>query len=269
MGKLWQSHPHFLHEYMSFPKTEKEIIKLRASGRQLATILAAVLEKVTPGMTTWDIDVLAEKLIRTVGGDPVFRGYDVGASRSFPASVCTSLNEEVVHGIPSKKKIIKRGDLLKVDIGIRYQGMVTDMARTIGVGPISEEAERLLAVTRESLRRGVAVLKPGLALVEYGRTVQEYVESQGFSVIRDLVGHGTGHELHEEPHVPNYVSPKTTALVQKGMVLALEPMVNIGAYAVKTAPDGWTVITADGSLGAHFEDTVVITDRGAEVITQI
>lgn len=254
---------------MSFPKTDEEITRLRASGKCLATILAAVLEKVAPGMTTWDINVLAEKLILESGGEPVFKGYDVGASRSFPGAVCTSLNEEVVHGIPNKEKTLKTGDLLKVDIGIRYQGMVTDMARTVGIGPISKEARKLLDVTRESLVRGIAVLKPGVLLVEYGRAVQSYVEANGFSVIRTLVGHGTGHELHEPPHVPNYVTPKTTILVEKGMVLALEPMVNAGAYAVKTAPDGWTIITADNRLGAHFEDTVVITEQGAEVVTKI
>lgn len=252
---------------MALLKTEDEIVRVRASGTRLARVLAAVLAKVTPGMTTWDIDVLAEKLIRDAGGDPVFKGYNVGASRSFPGSVCTSLNEEVVHGLPSKERVVREGDLLKVDIGMRYEGMVTDMARTIGVGSISEEAQKLMEVTRESLRRGVAVLKPGLPLGEYGRTVQEYVEAKGFSVIRDLVGHGVGHELHEPPHVPNYATPKTTTVVQKGMVLALEPMVNAGTYAVKVAPDGWTIITADNRLGAHFEDTVVITDRGAEVVT--
>lgn len=254
---------------MALIKTDEEIKRVRVSGQRLATILAAVLAKVTPGMSTWDIDMLAEKLIREAGGDPVFKGYDVGASRSFPGSTCTSVNEEVVHGIPSKEKVLKVGDLLKVDIGIRLDGMVTDMARTIGVGRISEEAERLLAVTKESLRLGALVLKPGAPLGEYGRTVQEYVESQGFSVIRDLVGHGTGHELHEPPHVPNYATPKTTTVVQKGMVLALEPMVNAGTYMVKVGPDGWTIITADGRLGAHFEDTVVITEEGAEVVTTI
>ncbi len=156
---------------------------------------------------------------------------------------------------------------MKIDIGLRFQGMITDMARTIGVGQISEEAQKLLEVTRESLRLGVAVLMPGAALLRYGETVQDYVESQGFSVIRDLVGHGVGHELHEPPQVPNYASPKTKTILREGMVLALEPMVNAGTYKVEIAEDDWTIITADGRLGAHFEDTVIITADGAEVVT--
>jgi methionyl aminopeptidase len=176
----------------------------------------------------------------------------------------------VVHGIPSKERIIREGDLLKLDIGMRFEGMVTDMARTVAVGEVSAEARKLSAVTEESLARGIAELSPGARVSAYAKAVQSFVEANGFSVVRDLVGHGVGRELHEDPQVPNYVSREThDFVIEKGMTLALEPMVNAGKFAVKIAPDDWTFITADGSLSAHFEDSVVITEHGAEVVTKI
>lgn len=251
-------------------KTEDEIQHLRASCQRLAGVLATVIDAVRPGLTTWDIDVLAERLIREAGGIPIFKGYGAGEGRPFPASICTSLNHEVVHGIPRKERVIQEGDLLKLDIGMRFEGMVSDMARTIAVGSVTKEAQALLDVTRESLERGIAELRPGAPISAYARAVQSYVESQGFSVVRDLVGHGVGRELHEDPQVPNYTSRHMhDFILAPGMTLALEPMINAGTFEVDIAPDDWTFITADGKLSAHFEDTVVITENGAEILTRI
>lgn len=251
-------------------KTEDEIRRLRESGKRLASVLQKVMESVRPGMTTLAIDTLAERLIRECGGEPIFKGYGASSGAPFPASLCTSLNDEVVHGIPSQKRVVREGDLLKLDIGLRFEGMVTDMARTLAIGVVSPEAKKLMAVTEESLRQGIATLRPGVKLAEYSKAVQQYVEQNGFSVVRELVGHGVGHELHEEPQVPNYLSSRTPDLtVEEGMALALEPMVNAGEYAVKMAPDQWTFATKDGTLSAHFEDTVVITSEGAEVVTRV
>lgn len=251
-------------------KTEEEIGRLRASSERLAGVLAALMAAAHPGITTWDIDVLAERLIRASGGIPIFKGYNAGGGRPFPGSVCVSLNDEVVHGIPRKERVIREGDLLKLDIGMRFEGMVSDMARTLPIGKISAEAQKLLEVTRESLERGIATMRPGVKISAYASAVQGFVESHGFSVVRDLVGHGVGHELHEDPQVPNYVSRHMHDFVlEQGMTLALEPMINAGGFAVRIAPDDWTFITADGKLSAHFEDTVVITESGAEVLTRI
>lgn len=250
-------------------KTEDEIARLRESGKRLARVIEIVIASVVPDMSTHEIDVLSERLIRETGGIPIFKGYG-SAGRPFPATLCTSINDEVVHGIPSKERIVREGDLLKLDIGMRLEGMVTDMARTIKVGGVSVEAEKLTAVTEESLRLGIAELRPGAHISAYARAVQEYVEANGFSVVRDLVGHGVGHELHEEPQIPNYVSSDMfDFVIQKGMTLALEPMINAGTFNVKIAQDDWTFITTDGKLSAHFEDTVVITAMGAEVVTKI
>lgn len=250
-------------------KTEDEIRRLRESGRRLALVLDQVIAAVRPGMTTQEIDVLAERLIRESGGLPIFKGYNTGAATPFPASLCISLNDEVVHGIPSDR-VLEEGDLLKLDIGMRFEGMVSDMARTVPVGKVSEEAKRLLEVTEESLNRGIAELRPGAPISNYASAVQSFVEAQGFSVVRDLVGHGVGRELHEDPQVPNYTSRHMRDfIVEKGMTLALEPMVNAGTFAVGIAPDDWTFVTSDGKLSAHFEDTVVITANGAEVLTRV
>lgn len=251
-------------------KTDDEIKRLRESGRRLALVLDQVIAAARPGMNTLELDVLAERLIRAEGGIPIFKGYGAESGRPFPGSVCVSLNNEVVHGIPSKKRIIKEGDLLKLDIGMRFEGMVSDMARTMAIGKVSPEAQTLLDVTRESLERGIAALRPGVMISAYAKAVQGFVEENGFSVVRDLVGHGVGHELHEDPQVPNYVSRHMhDFILEKGMTLALEPMINAGTFAVRIAPDEWTFITSDGRLSAHFEDTVVITENGAEILTRI
>lgn len=251
-------------------KTEEEIVRLKESGKRLAHVLEKIIATVASGLSTKDIDVLSEQLIRESGGIPIFKGYGSGSGRPFPATLCTSLNEEVVHGIPNTERKIRTGDLLKLDIGMRFEGMVTDMARTVRVGDVTKEAEKLAAVTEESLRHGIVELRPGAHISAYARAVQNYVEGNGFSIVRDLVGHGVGHELHEEPQIPNYVSRgMDDFIVEKGMTLALEPMVNMGTFAVKIARDGWTFVTVDGKWSAHCEDTVVITENGAEVVTRV
>lgn len=250
-------------------KTEDELRRFRAAGKALSAVLAEVMAAVRPGMTTAEVDTLAERLIRERGGIPIFKGYGAEYGRPFPATLCTSLNDEVVHGIPSRKRVLCEGDLFKLDIGLRLDGMVADMARTMAIGEVSEEAKRLMAVTEESLRRGIAELRAGSSIAKYAHAVQSYVEESGFSVVRDLVGHGVGRELHEEPQVPNFVSRQLNDFVLKpGMTLALEPMINAGKYHVKIAPDEWTFVTSDGSLSAHFEDSVIITEGEAEVVTR-
>lgn len=251
-------------------KTPDEIDRLRHSCQHLAHILDTLMKSVCPGMSTKDIDDMSEKLMSEIGAIPIFKGYRGGSGRPFPATLCTSINEEVVHGIPNKNKIIKEGDLVKLDIGIRYEGMVSDMARTIMVGQVSPLAEKLTRVTKECLQRGIDAIHPGAHIFDYARAVQEHAETNGFSVVRDLVGHGVGRELHEDPQVPNYVSRSMENFVLvEGMTLALEPMINVGTYEVDIADDDWAFITADGKLSAHFENTVVITKDGAEILTRI
>jgi methionyl aminopeptidase len=250
-------------------KNEKQLEAVRESGKRLRQVMRLLSDAVTPGISTAELDKMAEAEIWRLGGVPIFKGYGAEYGRPFPASVCISLNEEVVHGIPKANRIVKEGDLIKLDMGLRFEGMVTDMARTLSVGKVSKDALRLLEVTRESLDQGIARLRAGARLSDYAGTVQRYAESHGFSVVRDLVGHGVGFALHEEPQIPNYFSPRMRDFVfQKGMVVALEPMVNAGKYHVKIGSDGWTFVASDGSLSAHFEDTVIIAENGAEVVTR-
>ena len=250
-------------------KTADELDRLRESGKRLSTVLATVINAVRHGISTQELDSIAEREIRAVGGIPIFKGYGSQWGKPFPASLCTSINQEVVHGIPSERRILKEGDLIKLDIGLRFEGMVTDMARTVAVGTVSTEAEKLLSVTKESLNRGIAKIKAGAHLSDYALAVQSYVEANGYSVVRDLVGHGVGHDLHEDPQIPNYFHAglRDFSFVE-GMVLALEPMVNAGVFMVKIAPDEWTFITKDGRLSAHFEDTLIVTHAGTEVVTR-
>lgn len=250
-------------------KSAQELKCLRESGKRLHAVLETVMHAVRPGVSTQDLDTLAEQEIRAAGGIPIFKGYGSEWGKPFPASLCTSLNQEVVHGIPSTTRIIREGDLVKLDIGLRFEGMVTDMARTVAVGPVSAEAERLLEVTRESLDCGIAHIRAGAHLSDYARAVQTHAEKNGYSVVRDLVGHGVGHELHEDPQVPNYFHAGIRDFVfTKGMVLALEPMINAGVLQVRIAPDGWTFVTKDGKLSAHFEDTIIVTENGTEIVTR-
>lgn len=250
-------------------KSQKEIALMREGGKILAEIMFRLGEISVPGNNTFEINKLARKLIVSAGGVPIFEGYGDKA-RPFPATVCTSINNEIVHGIPSKKRIICNGDIVKLDIGMKYKGMITDMARTFPIGDISIEAQKLLDTTRECLDEGIKTIKAGAKLFDYGKIVEKYVKARGFSVVRDLVGHGVGRKLHEDPYIPNY-SVKTHEIVwlKEGMTLALEPMINVGTHYIKLMPDGWTYATKDGKLSAHFEDTIVVTKNGAEILTRI
>jgi methionyl aminopeptidase len=250
-------------------KNEKQLEALRQSGSRLAQVMKLLSENIKPGISTGELDMLAEAKIKELGGVPIFKGYGASYGKPFPASVCISLNDEVVHGIPRMDRKIKSGDLIKLDMGLRFDGMVSDMARTFPVGIVSKEAYKIMDVTRESLDQGIARLKVGARISDYAGAVQQYAESQGCSVVRELVGHGVGFELHEEPYIPNYVSKKMDDLLfREGMAIAVEPMINIGKYHVKIGKDKWTYVTADGSLSAHFEDTIIFSKKGVEVVTR-
>ena len=244
-------------------KSAGEIERIFAAGEIVAGTLELVASSVEPGVTTTDLDRIAEEYIRDhEGAEPAFKGL-----YGFPATLCTSVNEEVVHGIPSAARRLSDGDLVSVDVGVKLDGMFADAAVTVPVGIVSPQAERLLRVTRESLDVGVAEARPGARLGDVGAAIQEHVERAGFSVIRDLVGHGVGHEPHEPPHVPNFGKRGRGDRLQPGLVIAIEPMVNIGSREIRTLADGWTVVTADGDLSAHFEHTVAVTADGPRVLT--
>lgn len=251
-------------------KNKEEIEAMREGGRKLAEIMNELKKEVRAGISTLDLDKLAEKLVFDMGGRPSFKGFGEESGSSFPATLCTSVNDEVVHGIPKKETILKEGDVLKLDIGMEYKKMFVDMARTFAVGKISEEAQAIMDVTKKSLDIGIKKLRAGNNLSDYSKAVQKYVEKNNFSVIRKLVGHGVGYAVHEEPHVPNFYNKKYQDLkLKSGMALALEPMVNVGNYDITLDNDGWTFKTTDGKLSAHFEDTVIITDKGAEIVTRL
>jgi methionyl aminopeptidase len=233
-------------------------------GRILADAVAVLAAAVKPGMTTADLDRLADDFIRSHDGAvPAFKGlYD------FPASVCTSINDEIVHGIPSPSRRLVEGDLVSIDVGVRYKGYYTDSATTVAVGEVDETSQRLLDVTQRALDAGIAVAQPGNHIGDIGAAVQDVVEDAGFSVVRDLVGHGIGVAFHEEPQVPNYGKPKRRERLAPGLTIAIEPMVNVGSAKTRTMPDRWTIKTADGSRSAHFEHTVAITEHGPRVLTR-
>jgi methionyl aminopeptidase len=249
-------------------KSPAEIDLMDRANRIVRSVLEALRERVRPGMTTAEIDAFAEGQIRRAGAEPAFKGYPHrGDGRDFPATICASLNDEVVHGIPSDRVVLKDGDILSVDCGVVYKGYFGDAAETYGVGAISPEAERLLRVTRESLLLGVEQAKPGNRVSDIGHAVQRHVESHGYSVVREFVGHGIGSSLHEEPQVPNFGKPGYGVRLAPGMVLAIEPMVNAGGPEVLlSAADGWTARTRDGSLSAHFEFSVAVTEDGPRVL---
>lgn len=249
-------------------KSQKEIESMRRGGKILASIMEEIGKEVAPGKNTLELDKLAEKLVFDNGGTPAFKGYG-DKDNPFPATICASINNEIVHGVPSEDKIIKAGDIIKIDMGIKYEGMITDMARTFAVGEISSEAHKLMEATREGLNKGIAEIKAGAKLSEYSKAVENYVQSFGFSVIRDLVGHGVGSILHEDPPIPNYYrKEKKEIILKEGMTIALEPMINIGSWEIKLGDDGWTYETTDGKLSAHFEDTVLVKKNGYEILTR-
>ncbi len=248
-------------------KNAQEIEAMRRSGKILSSIMHEVGKKIAPGVNTLELDKLASELVFSNGGRAVFKGYGE-KNNPYPASICASLNSEIVHGIPSAEKIIKVGDLVKIDMGIEIDGLITDMARTFEVGAVTSVARCLMDATREALNEGIGKIKAGARLSEYSRAVEDYVKVRGFSVVRDLVGHGVGRELHEDPQIPNYVWKQKDIILQEGMTLALEPMINEGTHYIKILADQWTYATKDGKLSAHFEDTVVVRKGGCEILTR-
>jgi methionyl aminopeptidase len=249
-------------------KNANEIEAMGKGGKELARIMEEIGKKIVPGGNTYGIDKLARKLVFDIGGIAVFEGYG-DESNPYPGAVCTSINNEIVHGIPSKDRILKSGDIVKIDIGMKYEGMITDMSRTFACGKIVPNAYKLMKVTKESLDKGIEKIKAGAKLSEYSIAVDSYVRSHGFSTVRELIGHGVGRELHEDPQIPNYKTNDKDIILKEGMTLALEPMINEGTSKIKLMPDGWTFVTADGKLSAHFEDTVVVTKGGCEILTRI
>ena len=247
---------------MIIVKTDAEIEYMRLAGIVVRDTLLKLEEAIKPGITTAELDKIAEDYILKCGGIPSFKGY-----YGFPASICTSLNCEVVHGIPSKKIFLQDGDIISVDCGAILNGYHGDAARTFAVGNISKEAQKLIDVTRESFFKGVESARVGNKLTDISSSVQQYVESFGYSVVRDYVGHGIGRQMHEDPEVPNYGKPGRGPKLTHGMVLAIEPMVNIGDFTVKVEANDWTVVTEDGSLSAHYENTVAILKNGPEILT--
>ena len=243
-------------------KSLDELESMRRAGAIVGATLAVLREAVAPGMKTRELDVIASREIIRLGGKPAFKGY-----RGFPATICTSVNSEIVHGIPGER-VIEEGDLVKMDVGAIVDGFIGDAAVTVGAGEISGEARALIEVTRQSLEKGIEAAKEGSRVGDIGAAVQSYAEGLGYSVVREYVGHGVGRFLHEEPQVPNYGPAGKGALLRAGMTIAIEPMVNIGGWRTRLLDDQWTVVTADGTLSAHFEHTIAITDGEAEVLTR-
>ncbi|MFH2012725.1 MAG: type I methionyl aminopeptidase [Pseudomonadota bacterium] len=244
-------------------KTKEEIELLRKSNQIVAHILKALKKIIRPGITTLDLDSFAEEQIKKNAAISAFKGY-----RGFPASLCVSVNEQLVHGIPDSRKL-KEGDIVTLDLGVVRDGFYGDAAITVPVGEISQEATKLLEVTQNALYKGIDKAKAGGRLHDISHAIQSWVEGNGFSVVRDFVGHGVGRSLHEEPQIPNFGLPNRGIQLKAGMVLALEPMVNVGSWKVKIKPDGWTVVTIDGSLCAHFEHTIAITEDGPDILTMM
>lgn len=248
-------------------KSSREVEVLRRANVIVAEILQELRVKVAPGITTGELDALAEELTYKKGAVPAFKGYEV-AGRVFPRSLCASVNDEVVHGIPSER-VLKEGDLVGMDFGVLYEGFYGDSAVTVGVGKVSEEAERLMKITEEALYKGIEKLREGNRLGDLSSVIQTTVESAGFSVVRAFVGHGIGKRLHEEPPVPNFGEPDRGPRLKEGMVLAIEPMVNAGGFEVAIKEDGWTAVTRDGSLAAHFEHSVAVTKNGPYILSRL
>lgn len=248
-------------------KSAAEIEKMREAGRIVGRILRAVAEAAKPGVSTGELDELARDLIEKHGVRPAFLGYGPGGKPPFPGVICASINEEVVHGIPSRKRILREGDLFSVDFGVVKEGWFGDSALTVPVGQVSEKAARLMEVTRRSLEIGIEAAVPGKRIYDIGAAIQAYVEGEGFGVVRDFVGHGIGRRMHEDPQVPNYGPGGQGIRLKPGMVLAIEPMVTEGTWEIEELDDEWTAVTADGKLSAHFEHTIAITESGPQILT--
>src|SRR3989344_3885328 len=252
-------------------KTEDDIRILREGGKRLATILHTVAEEVKAGVVAAYLNELAERLIKEGGDTPSFLGYKPkGARRPFPAALCVSVNDEVVHGIPNEaEKILREGDIVALDAGLIHNGLYTDMAITVGVGVIDEKAQKLLEVTKKSLALGIKEIKAGATTGDIGAAIQKFVEPYGFGIVRDLAGHGVGYGVHEDPFIPNFGTKGEGVELKTGMVIAIEPMLNEGSAEVRLDSDGYTYRTQDGSRSAHFEATIVVTEKGSEILTQM
>lgn len=245
-------------------KSNREIEIMREAGKILGTVLNQLGKEIKPGMTTMKVNQIGEELIRSYGCVPSFLGYG-----GFPASICVSVNEEVVHGIPSKKRVLREGDIVSLDAGVIHKGYHSDAARTFAVGEISREARQLIEVTKQSFFEGIKFAKEGCHLHDISNAIAAYNESFGYGVVRDLVGHGIGTSLHEDPQIPNFTQPRRGIKLYEGMTLAIEPMVAAGGYAVNFLDDDWTVVTADRSLAAHYENTVLVTKEGPEILSLV
>jgi len=243
-------------------RSATELERMREAGRLVGEVLTELATLIAPGVTTADLDVAAEQRIVRAGATPAFKGY-----HGYPATICASINDEVIHGIPSGRRVLNEGDVISIDVGAALGGYFGDSAMTLPVGQVSEEAARLLRVTEESLYKAIESVRPGGRISDIGHAVQCHVEAHGFSVVREFVGHGIGQQMHEDPQVPNYGEPGHGPRLAEGMVLAIEPMVNAGRPAVKVLADGWTAVTRDGSLSAHFEHTVAVTADGPWILT--
>lgn len=251
-------------------KKPNEIEILRRGGQALAKALSETAKHVRPGISTKDLDYIFEKEVRKFGGDPAFLGYrPEGVKNPFPASLCTSVNDTVVHGIPSDTEILKEGDIITLDGGMVYGGMYTDHAISVPVGKISKEAEKLINITKESLQVGLSAIRAGAHVGDIGAKIEQFVKTYKYGIVRELAGHGVGYQVHEDPYVPNYGKKGTGLVLKSGMVLAIEPMLNMGKRFVSFSRDGYTVKTKDHSLSCHFEHTVVVTDDGCEILTKI
>jgi len=244
-------------------KTKKEIQIMREGGQKLAEVMEELKKAVQPGVKTKELDRLAESLILKSGSQLAFKGY-----KGFPAALCTSVNEVIVHGIPSDYQL-KEGDIISLDLGLKYRGFFADMAITVPVGQVKPELQRLIRVTKKALKRGIKKIRPGTKLGAVGNAIQRYVESQGFNVVRDLCGHGIGRRLHEEPQVLNYGKRHQGPVLEQGMVVCLEPMVTMGDWRIKKARDGFGYQTVDGSFSAHFEHTIAVTEKGFQILTSL
>jgi methionyl aminopeptidase len=244
-------------------KSKRELEKMRAAGQLVGQVLAHLRTLAAPGVTTMEIDRAAEKMIRDGGALPTFKGYN-----GFPYSICASVNEQIVHGFPSHYKL-QDGDIFSIDVGVTLEGFVGDTAATVPVGNVSEDRLKLIRVTEECLARAIEQCRPGKHLGDIGWAVQEHAEANGYTVVRDYVGHGIGRRMHEDPQIPNYGRPGLGPKIKSGYVFAVEPMVNLGSHHTKVLSDGWTVVTVDGQPSAHVEHTIAITDDGPEVLTRV
>jgi methionyl aminopeptidase len=246
-------------------KRPEEVAKMRHAGQILVDVLEAFERSLRPGITTGELDEMAESMIREAGATPSFLGY--GHNPPFPGSICASINDEVVHGIPSRRRALNAGDVVSLDIGCMWEGWHADCARTWSVGPAPERVQALIDATRQGMEAGIAAALPGNRLGDVGAAIEAVAHRHGYGIVRPFVGHGIGQSMHEEPQVPNYGRPGTGMRIEAGMCFAIEPMFNLGGDDVALLDDGWTVVTADGSLSAHFENTLVVTDRGPQILT--